>query len=156
MSGKLVSFRGASANVKVLYLSTVVIVVLSAGLLLNWTIHTRTFVKATTHQPETYTELYFTHPNSLPASINAGQAVPVAFTIHNVEARTMLYTYDITITLPNGSQQTLTKEQISLANSQAQSVADSISLPTVAGRYEINVQLEKLPESIHYWTELVS
>ncbi len=156
MPGKRVSFRGASANVKILYLSAAIIVVLIAGLLLNLAVHTATFVKATTHQPETYTELYFTHPNNLPATLTSGRTFPVDFTVHNVEAKTMQYTYDITVTDPNGSKQTLNKNQLYLQNGQTQRIANTFSLPSIAGRYEINVQLEDQPESIHYWTEQVS
>src|SRR5277367_5266167 len=64
--------------------------------------NTKAFVDATTHQPERYTELYFSSPTSIPVNVVSGKQLPVSFTIHNVEARNMSYTYDVSFMTSTG------------------------------------------------------
>jgi len=48
---------------------------------------------ATTHKPETFTELYFENHIDLPKTINRWQQYSFTFTIHNLEYKDMDYRY---------------------------------------------------------------
>jgi hypothetical protein len=156
MPTKLAAYRGATAKVKRIYLLCAVVLVLAIGMLLNWVMQTQTYIKATSHQPEAYTELYFTDPNSLPSSAQNGQTVPVNFTVHNVESRNMLYTYNIELTTPTGQTTIVSHEQFAVARGDTLNIVSDATLPSSAGRDEVNVVLVGMPESIHYWVEAVS
>jgi hypothetical protein len=58
----------------------------------------RTFQTATTHQPENFTELYFTDYNSLHHTLTAGKSYPVTFTVTNHESKTFTYVYQTVMT----------------------------------------------------------
>ena len=48
---------------------------------------------ATSYQPETFTELYFDNHMVLPTVIDGGKIYGFSFTVHNVEAKDMEYSY---------------------------------------------------------------
>lgn len=58
----------------------------------------RTFQTATSHQPENFTELYFTDYKSLPHLLKVGKTYTVPFTITNHESKIFTYTYQTTLT----------------------------------------------------------
>lgn len=149
------SFRGASTNVKRLMLLGAIIVLVLMVLFINTIRHSQLFVNATTHQPETYTELYFSQPNQLPSVANAGQSIPVNFTIHNVEARNMQYTYAIQLSDAAGHTIKVLNQSVNLGNGMQDAISSKIALPNGRGKYEISVILKNQPEAIHYWTESV-
>jgi len=131
---------------------TITIVLASALIiLLNWVRQTQPFIKATTHQPERFTELYFTNPNNLPTTVSSGQVVPISFTIHNVEARDMTYDYSVILTDPSGRSSLLDRQELSLANGGTKVVTDESTLPRLSGRAEISVVLQNQSEAIHFW-----
>lgn len=116
--------------------------------------HTTAFKLATTHQPERFTELYFTRPNDLPASAKSGDRVPVAFTLHNVEAQDVMYTYQITFTDAGGTK-LLLERQLSIADGQKQPVTDYAAIPAGTGKGELSVILlhNNKSQTIHFWLE---
>lgn len=118
--------------------------------------HSPFIVKATSHQPEAYTELYFNNPSKLPTLAGSNDRVPLNFTIHNLEGRSVDYTYRIEFAA-NGRTIKLQERHVSLADSAAASVTgDVLRLPTFKGRAEITVLLTGRPEAIHFWVESMS
>jgi hypothetical protein len=51
------------------------------------------FTLATTHQPERFTELYFSDYAAIPKTVTVGQAYQIPVTVVNDEAETYTYTY---------------------------------------------------------------
>jgi uncharacterized membrane protein len=115
--------------------------------------HTNTFKLATTHQPDRFTELYFTNPTSLPATVKLSATVPVSFTLHNEEARTQSYTYNITFADATGTTTVLKTQEIILQNGQKQVINQDITLPTGNSRGEVSVNLLNKSQSVHFWLE---
>jgi hypothetical protein len=153
MSKKQTALWGANAKSKLLYLFVTAALVIGAGFFFNWTYHTKIIADAITHQPERYTELFFTDPNDLPSTAISKQQLPVQFTIHNVEARNMTYTYDIDFTSATGKVTLLSQRSLSLASTKAVAITDTEKLPKFTGRVEISVILLHQPEAIHLWLE---
>jgi len=114
--------------------------------------HTRAYKLATTHQPERFTELYFTRPDALPASAAPGSRLPVAFTLHNQEAADTSYTYRITFTDPSGTV-TLGTHSLRLKSGQQQAITQNVLVPAGDTRGEITVDLVHKDQSIHFWIE---
>src|SRR5580700_11164872 len=135
------TLRNTDSVTKILVLLGIIIITIDVVASFVLVRHTHAFVDATTHQPERYTELYFSDPDTLPANVTAAQKLPVDFTIHNVEARTTAYTYTIDFTAPTGHTTVLEQQSLTLANDQAVTIADTVQLPAFAGRGEISVQL---------------
>jgi hypothetical protein len=148
------AFRGAKNLNKKFYVHGAVAVLLLAGVLVGVIAHTQTFQKAVTHQPETYTELYFSKPNSLQEVAKAGQELPVAFTIHNAEARDITYTYTMQVSDQTGKTDSSTQQKITINNGYAFMLNSQAKIPTIAGRYEVTIALVNQPETIHYWVEV--
>lgn len=119
--------------------------------------HTEIFVDATTHQPERYTELYFSDPTSLPINVPHGSSLPVSFVAHNVEARNMSYDYAVSFITDAGQMLSQKQGIFSLQSSQTKTVLVPMSIPgSYRGRAEIQVTLENLDnQSIHYWVKVI-
>jgi hypothetical protein len=102
-------------------------------------------------EPERLTELYFTQPNSLPASYKPGQPQTVNFTVHNLEYRTTAYNYQVIEQTQNGAtSQTLTSGSFTLGQNQYKSPVLDI-IPTDLGSHvKISVKLVSQNESIDY------
>jgi uncharacterized membrane protein len=152
MPGKRATVTGAKAN-NLLFtgaiLGLIVIVVLVSVLL-----RSQTFVKASTHQPEAFTELYFSNSTNLPSYITEGSNLPIDFTVHNEEAKNMNYTFDVSVTAPSATTATsISESKFTLANNASQNFKASYVMPKNTGRYEITVSLVGQPETIHMWVE---
>lgn len=103
-------------------------------------------------EPEQLTELYFTHPNSLPATYSPGQVQAVAFTVHNLEYKTTSYHYFITEqSQTSGQPVTLSRGSFTLAQNGYKSPVVNISLPDAGARAKVTVNLVSENESINYW-----
>ena len=102
-------------------------------------------------EPERLTELYFTHPNSLPTKYTPGQQQTVAFTVHNLEYRTTTYHYQVTEQAQDGtSTQTLTSGSFTLTQNQFRSNALNITLTDLSQHVKVEVRLVNVNESIDY------
>ena len=103
-------------------------------------------------EPEKLTELYFTHPNSLPSTYAAGGTQTVAFTVHNLEYQTENYQYQITETSNNGQQnQILFSSSFVLKQNQYKNVSEPVSLLDFGSRVKISIDLTNVNETIDYW-----
>jgi uncharacterized membrane protein len=102
-------------------------------------------------EPERLTELYFSHPNDLPANYVPGQSQTVAFTVHNLEYRPTAYRYQIVEQSQDSSaSQTLAQGSFSLAQGQYQSPSVNISTPDLGPNVKVEVELMNVNESIDY------
>jgi uncharacterized membrane protein len=102
-------------------------------------------------QPERLTELYFTHPNSLPTKYTPGQMQTVSFTVHNLEYQTTNYPYIIIETTQDGTQsQTLVSDHFTLAQNIYHTVNVNIPIANLGQQVKVEVELVNQNESIDY------
>jgi hypothetical protein len=112
-----------------------------------------TFIKATRHQPEAFTELYFADPAKLPAAIQAGQEVPLNFVLHNSEGKPMIYKYRITFAGPDGDEQTLAEDWVGVEAGHTRTINQDVLIPRGEGRGDVSVKLINKGQAIHFWVE---
>lgn len=102
-------------------------------------------------RPERLTELYFTHPNNLPAKYTPGQTQKVSFTVHNLEYQKTTYHYAIVEASQNGSdQQQLDSGSFTLSQNQYARPMLDIALKDDGSAATISVLLRGQNESITY------
>jgi hypothetical protein len=101
-------------------------------------------------QPERFTELSFTHPTSLPKTYTPNQTQTIAFTVHNVEYRTTDYAYTIAASAA-GQTHILMRGTFMLKQNGTQNVAVLVTIPVLASREEISVNLANVSTSIDFW-----
>lgn len=103
-------------------------------------------------EPEKLTELYFTHPNNLPATYRPGQTQTLSFTVHNIEHKTMTYHYKITEAGQNHqAPKTIRQGSFTLRQNQYRTVTASTTLADLGSRVKITADLPTANESIDYW-----
>lgn len=116
--------------------------------------HTKDFVDATTHQPERYTELYFSNPTHLPTTATSGQQLSVDFTVRDVEARAMTYPYTIEFITPDGGVLAQKQASFHLPNGATQAIENNITVPAAyQGKAEVQILLTNLNQTIHFWIQ---
>jgi uncharacterized membrane protein len=102
-------------------------------------------------EPERLTELYFTHPNSLPTTYVPGQPQTVSFTVHNLEYRDTMYQYVISeVSQDNGQSQVLNSGNFNLQQNGYHTEAVNISTSDLGPRVKLEVDLKTVNESIDY------
>jgi hypothetical protein len=117
--------------------------------------NTSAFVDATTHQPERYTELYFSDPTTIPVNVIHDKQLPISFTAHNAEAQSMTYSYSVEFIGTNGKILTQKQGSFTLKSNAAESITNDLTVPnTYRGKAEVQVVLTNLQQqSIHFWVE---
>ena len=100
---------------------------------------------------EKLTELYFTHPNSLPTQYTPGQTQTVNFTVHNLEYQTTNYSYVIKETNQNGRvTQLLNNAEFTIDHDQYKSVSVPVVLIDLGSIVKVSVTLKSQDEIINY------
>jgi hypothetical protein len=102
--------------------------------------------------PTTYTELSFTTPNGLPASLKSERApIDVSFAIHNVSGSSLTYHWSIVLVRSGRSH----LETSGIVHAPAQghvTVTRTVTMACVGGRLQVAVRLASPVESIDFWT----
>ena len=107
---------------------------------------------ATVHKQETYTELYFTHPDSLSKTYDTGQDVPIYFSISNRENRYIDYRYVVQqVDGKSGMAVQLTQGSAAIQKDSTQNIKTNIRLNGVDERVKIVVQLIDIDQYIAFW-----
>jgi hypothetical protein len=111
-----------------------------------------TLALATTHQPETFTELYFNNSWSLPKTVTAG--VPASFSYHvtNYEAKDNLYEAQATL-VEDGASTTIARGRFLLTNGEGKDVSVTFTPTAPNQQLELIVALPAQKESIHFWSQ---
>lgn len=146
------SSHTATRSKVLIALSIVVITVVAIGIYHER--HTTTFIDATSHQPERYTELYFSDPTALPSNVVHGTRLPVGFMVHNVEARTTAYTAQVSLVTTAGKTLNENKQSFALPANASESFTSDVTVPDDLGRAEVQVLLPSLKQSIHFWVQI--
>lgn len=103
------------------------------------------FTLATTHQPESFTELYFINSRSLPLYSPTLKPQRVTFRITNHESRQVTYAYIVT---QDGVK--LAESTVVLSDGQSTDVTFVYIIPTPATPTTLSVSLVGRPEHIDF------
>lgn len=128
------------------------VVVLAAGLAQTGPGHALLQDTGLYQVPTSYTQLSFTAPNSLPASLESERApIHVSFAIHNVSGSSRTYHWSIELVRSGRGHQ----EASGAVNAPAQgsvTVARTVTMACTGGRLQVVVRLASPVESIDFWT----
>lgn len=106
-------------------------------------------------EPETFTELYvnnFTQlSGTLPKNIKAGESMSFSFTVHNVEGKTVVYPYVISIVDDAGSTTTIASSSVTLESGQSAVVPVEYVFRSSQRRVSVVITLSNLDQSIHFF-----
>lgn len=102
--------------------------------------------------PETFTELYFENHIKLPSLVDLGRKQMFSFTIHNLEARNMSYSYEVYIDT-NGIQKPVDVKTIAIKDNGYTTIPESFTLTTAADRSVVVVNLKNKNQKIDFWIE---
>jgi uncharacterized membrane protein len=128
-----------------------VFVIIMLGIIFHKSIHNQLNDWKVLPEPEKLTELYFTHPNSLPTTYTPGQSQTISFTVHNIEYQTENYKYKITELASDGQKsQVLSRGKFTLPQDKYQHKSVNISTPDLGHHVKVEVTLTNLSESIDY------
>ena len=103
---------------------------------------------ATTHKPETFTELYFVDYPNITKTLEVGKTYRANFEVKNQEARTITYVYEIQ-TYENGKADPPIIKSLKLANQQGAILPFSYSAHAKGETLEITVLLVGQNQRIH-------
>jgi hypothetical protein len=110
---------------------------------------------ATTIRPETFTELYFENHNNLPRSIEYYKDYDFKFTIHNLEYKTMNYSYEVYIKCVNigcnGEKQIIDEGNVTLKQNEFKTINESYNIIFPTGRVEVIINLINKKQQIDFW-----
>jgi Protein of unknown function (DUF1616) len=100
-------------------------------------------------QPTPYTQLYFTHPGTLPAKLKVGHKGTFEFTIVNDENQTYRYTYVVTLV---DSKQHLVVSSETATVSSGQTATRSVTIAPAGSKspYLVTVTLKGVNQSISF------
>ena len=102
-----------------------------------------------TRQPESYSELYFSDPRALPASLSLSRPNLCRFTIFNHEGHDAIYSYVVTLTSSHGSK-TIARDRIDVGDKAKTTTVVNVVPPRRATKYVVTVTLRGRPETIHF------
>ena len=106
----------------------------------------KAFTLATTHQPERYTQLYFTSPAKLPSYAATGQTQTVPFSVVNDNAQPVSYSYQVITTI--GNVTTRTSSSFRLASGRTIYLTTQFTIPTPLTKAHLVIKLLNTDEQL--------
>lgn len=110
----------------------------------------RTWVLATTVQPEKFTELYFEDHINLPTRAIKNQAYEFKFTIHNLEHERMVYPYEVSADY-DGQIQVFDKKKVTLDHDEYKTITVYFELIDQVDKVRMTVRLVNKNQDIGFW-----
>ena len=108
------------------------------------------FILAANPKPETFTELYFENPLSLPSKVNLSEENNFKFTIHNLENKDMEYSYEVYIDI-NGGKQVIDKSSVLIKNNGYKTITVNFKITIPMQRFKVAVNLINKKQQIDFW-----
>lgn len=99
---------------------------------------------------EALTELYFEDYNKLPIAGKSGAPYTFRFTIHNMENKTMDYSYNVTQHSAS-TNEIIKSGSLSLQNNELKMLDTTFTLASDSARTRISVHLINKNQEIHFW-----
>jgi uncharacterized membrane protein len=139
-------------QVKWVIVSALLVVVIAIGIGFHQHIKNQLNAWKLLPEPERLTELYFTHPNNLPSTYTPGQDQTVSFTAHNIEYRTVTYSYKINESSQNAAHtKLLSSGSFTLQQNQYKTIALPVVPANLGARIKVTAALPTVNESVDYW-----
>lgn len=102
--------------------------------------------------PAKYTELSFSHPQSLPQHLGARKAtIKVSFVVHNLDGSARAYEWAVLLHQVGGVHR-VANGRLRVASGQAAVVTKPVSITCLRGQVQLIVSLKSPAESIDTWT----
>ncbi len=101
-------------------------------------------------QPEPFTELYFEDHLNLPKTLEATEEANFKFTVHNLEHKPMDYLYSVNA-IASDSSRLIKQGEFRLLHDEYATFQETVSTAEAKQRTKINVSLDNLDQSIHFW-----
>ena len=101
---------------------------------------------AATHQPETYTELYFLNPSKLPVYAAPGKQQTIHFYIHNDSPQNKTYTYQIVASGAQGTK--VSSAHVAVRAEQGVFTAYSFTIPKASEQLTLTISLQGTQEQL--------
>ena len=142
--------RAASPRRLLGWIAVVVICIAAAGLVRAFPHQiAHQIAISVTRQPASYTALYFSNPQALPASLSLSRPNLCKFTIFNHEGHDAIYPYVVTLTSSHGAK-TIAQDHIDVGDNKKATMVINIVPPRRATKYVVTVTLQGRPETIHF------
>jgi uncharacterized membrane protein len=103
---------------------------------------------ATTHRPETFTELYFDTPNRLPRFAPPKKPQTIAFHIVNHEHTVITYQYEVSVMLPGAAK--ISYHLVRLGDGQGAAETMSFTIPKPNQSALITIRLVGRSEQLNF------
>jgi uncharacterized membrane protein len=104
---------------------------------------------ATSHQPETYTELYFANVTKLPGQVTAGKTYTYTVHVTNHQAKTVRYRVVATVAISHAAT-TVTQATITLRDGQGADKEFTLNMPKTQESAVITVSLPDQGQHIEF------
>ena len=103
---------------------------------------------ATTHQPETLTELYFTNYQTIPKKAQPGKQYQISFTAVNHEGSQTKYPYRVLLVSDEGIQH-VQEGSLTLDNMQAKVTTVPVVFDRPSVTYQVVIQFPSINQKIN-------
>lgn len=110
----------------------------------------RTWVLATTVQPERFTELYFEDHLKLPTRAVKNDTYEFRFTIHNLEHKRMEYPYEVSADY-DGQIQVFDRKKVTLDHDEYKTITVYFELVDQVDKVRMTVRLVNKNQDIGFW-----
>lgn len=105
-------------------------------------------------EPEPYTELYFEDHLQLPQLFKLNEENEFAFTVHNLEYKTM--TYDYTVMANSTTSAALVDQgKITLNHDESKTINEKFTIRNPHQKVKLTVNLDNKDQAIHFFTEII-
>lgn len=151
MSAALLKLGFAKSANRALTIGLALIILVAVGIGFHQQIKNQLNAWKLLPEPERLTELYFTHPNSLPAKYVPDQTQTVSFVVHNLEYRTTTYHYQIIESSQTTSQtKQLAASSFTLRQNQYKTITRNLPVADAGPHVKVSVNLTNVNEHIDY------
>lgn len=101
---------------------------------------------------ESFTELFFEDPSSLPSLVKLGQKYGFAFTVHNLEGIEIRYEYVVKFTYDNKEKE-IGRGSFILKNNESMVVQEIVSIDEKFKEGKVEVNLLNDDQEIHFFVK---
>lgn len=103
-------------------------------------------------RPQTFTELYFEKPESLPSSTTSNQPIRFMFIVHNLEAADYRYIYEVSVIA--NTRQVVDSGNALVKNNQYYARGELFYLAKSPREQKIVVDILNINQSISFWVQI--
>lgn len=110
----------------------------------------RTLASVPSFKPADYTELYFEENTTVPNIVQSGGSIDFAYTIHNLEHKTMDYTYEVSLDTVE-PKQIIDQGTVRLKHDEYKTISEHFTFKEAASSARVVVKLTNKNQDINFW-----